>query len=145
MNFATAIAGHWQPTKTWTQIALAISKNGLTLTAISATLLTFIIIFNIAEAERNRRAKTRLYVNLPQEDRQIVDAVRKVQRKIPATTQNIAATLQNAGSTPLDLQSLNNKLVRAEQTGLISRRIFSKNDEPVEAWKPNINGSVGSS
>jgi exosortase len=142
--FASVIANYWEPTKTWTQIALTISKNGLTLTAITATLLTCIIIFNIVEAERNRRAKTRIYVKLPQEDQQIVDTVQKVEKKSPATSQNIAATLQNPDSIPLDLQSLNNKLFRAEQIGLISRRIFNKNDEPVETWKSNINGPVGS-
>jgi exosortase len=136
--FASAIANYWEPTKTWTQIALTISKNGLTLTAISATLLTSIIIFNIAEAERNKRAKTRIYTKLPRADQQIVDTVCNIEKKSPATTQNIHTTIQNANSMSLNLEYLHDKLARLEQIGLVSRGVFSNDDEPVQVWKSNI-------
>jgi hypothetical protein len=48
--------------------------------------------------------------------------------------QNIAAT---CSSTPLDLKTLNERLDRAEEAGLIRRQIISKYDEPMQTWKSN--------
>jgi hypothetical protein len=135
MNFAIAIAGHWQPTKTWTQIALMISKNGLALSSISAALIVCMIMLSALDVVRRRKTITRTYSKLPDEDRQIVDAVQKTEKKSMATMQNIAATYS---STPLDLKTLNERLNRAEEAGLIRHQIISKYDEPMQTWKSNI-------
>jgi exosortase len=134
MNFATAIAGYWQPTKTWTQIALMISKNGLALSSISAALIVCMILLSALDVVKRRKTITRTYSKLPDEDRQIVDAVQKTEKKSIATMQNIAAT---CSSTPLDLKTLNERLDRAEEAGLIRRQIISKYDEPMQTWKSN--------
>jgi exosortase/archaeosortase family protein len=135
MNFAIAIAGYWQPTKTWTQIALMISKNGLALSSISATLTVCMILLSALDVVRKRKTITRTYSKLSDEDRQILDAVQKTEKKSTATMQKIAATYS---STPLDLKTLNERLDRAEQAGLIRRQIISKYDEPMQTWKSNI-------
>ena len=135
MNFATAIAGHWQPTKTWTQIALIISKNGLALSTISATLTACMILLSALDIVRRRKTITRTYSKLPDEDRQIVDAVQKTEKKSMATMQKIATTYS---STSPDLKTLNERLNRAEEARLIRRQIISKYDEPMQTWKSNI-------
>jgi len=135
MNFAIAIAGYWQPTKTWTQIALMISKNGLALSTISAALTVCMIMLSALDIVRRRKTITRTYSKLPDEDRQILDAVQKTEKKSMATMQKIAATYS---TTPPDLQPLNERLDRAEEAGLIRRQIISKNDEPMQTWKSNI-------
>ena len=135
MNFATAIAGHWQPTKTWTQIALIISKNGLALSITSATLTACMILLSALDVVKRRKTITRTYTKLPDEDRQIVDSVRKTEKKSIATTQKIAATYS---TTPTDLKTLNERLNRAEEAGLIRHQIISKCDEPMQTWKSNI-------
>jgi len=135
MNFATAIAGHWQPTKTWTQIALIISKNGLALSTISATLTACMILLSALDVVRRRKTITRTYTKLPDEDRQIIDTVQKTEKKSIATTQNIAAT---CSGIQLDLNTLNERLNRAEEAGLIRHQIISKSDEPMQTWKSNI-------
>ena len=84
---------------------------------------------------RRRKTITRTYTKLPDEDRQIVDTVQKKEKKSIATTQNIAATYS---STQLDLKTLNERLNRAEEAGLIRRQIISKYDEPMQTWKSNI-------
>jgi len=134
-NFAMAIAGYWQPTKTWTQIALMISKNGLALSSISATLVVCMILLSALDVVRRRKAITRTYSKLPDEDRQIVDAVHKTEKKSMATMQKIAATYS---STPPDLKTFNERLDRAEEAGVIRRQIISKYDEPMQTWKSNI-------
>jgi exosortase len=134
MNFAPAIAGYWQPTKTWTQIALMISKNGLTLSTISTALTVCMILLSALDVVRRRKATTRTYSKIPDEDRQIVDAVQKTEKKSMATMQKIAATYS---ITPPDLKTLNERLDRAEEAGLIRRQIISNYDEPMQTWKAN--------
>jgi len=135
LNFAVATANYWQPTETWGQIALTISKNGLTLSTISFVGVILVTVFAFVEKRRKRRAITETYTKLPEEDRQLVDAVQKTAKKISSTTQNIATTY--AGS-PLDLEALHKRLVRAEEAGLITRQTVSNYDEPIQTWKSNI-------
>lgn len=135
MNFSPAIAGYWQPTKTWTQIALMISKNGLALSSISTALTVCMILLSALDAVRRRKAIARTYSKLPDEDRQIVDAVQKTEKKSMATLQKIAAAYS---STPPDLKILNERLDRAEEAGLIGRKIVNRYDEPMQIWKSNM-------
>jgi exosortase len=138
LPFASAISNYWQPLQTWTPIALAISKNGSTLSAVPVALVICMILLSFVEAVKYRRAKTNLYAKLPREDQQIVDAVIKIKEKSRSTMQNIMATYQNMTATSLDLQHLRDKLARAEEVGLIRRRIINEHDEPIQTWKSNI-------
>jgi exosortase len=135
MNFAVAIAGYWQPTQTWTQIALIISKNGLALSSISAALTVCVILLSALDVVGRRKAITRTYSKLSDEDRQVVDAVHKTEKESMTTMQKIAATYSG---TPPDLKTLNERLGRAEEAGLIRRRIISEFDEPTQTWKSNV-------
>ena len=134
-NFAQAIAGYWQPTKTWTQIALMMSKNGLALSSISTALTVCMILLSALDAVRRRKTIARTYSKLPDEDRQIVDAVQKTEKKSMATLQKIAAAYSN---TPPDLKILKERLDRAEEAGLIGRKIVNRYDEPLQIWKSNM-------
>ena len=84
---------------------------------------------------RRRKTITRTYAKLPDEDRQIVDAVQKTEMKSIATTQKIAEAYSD---TSTDLATLNERLLRAEEAGLIRHQIISKYDEPMQTWKSNI-------
>jgi len=134
-DFALAIAGYWQPTKTWTKIALTISKNGLTMSTISAALLVCVIVIAVTDVIKRRKTITRTYSKLPDEARQIVDAIQKIEKNSVATIQNIAAT---SSDTSTDLKTLNGQLIRAEEAGLISPQITNRNDEPIQSWKSNV-------
>lgn len=138
LPFASAISSYWQPLQTWTPIALAIIENGSTLCAAPVALVICMILLSFVEAVKYRRAKTNLYAKLLQEDQQIVDTVRKVKEKSRSTMQSIMATYQNMSPTSLDLQHLRDKFARAEEVGLIRRRIINEHDEPIETWKSNI-------
>jgi hypothetical protein len=137
MKFATAIAGHWQPTKTWAQIALIISKNGLALSTISATLTACMLMLSALDIVKRRKTIARTYTKLPDEDRQVVDAVQKTEKKFLATTQKIAETYSGL---PPEQTTLYERLSRAQEACLIQRTIISHFDEPVQVWKCNTNG-----
>jgi hypothetical protein len=137
MKFATAIVGHWQPTKTWTQIALIISKNGLALSTISAALTACMLMLSALDIVKRRKTIARTYTKLPDEDRQVVDAVQKTEKKFLATTQKIAETYSGL---PPEQTTLYERLSRAQEACLIQRTIISHFDEPVQVWKCNTNG-----
>jgi hypothetical protein len=59
----------------------------------------------------------------------------KTEKKSIAVMQDIAATYS---TTPPDLKTLSERLNRAEQAGLIRRRIVSRSDEAMQTWKSNI-------
>jgi hypothetical protein len=92
------------------------------------------ILLSALDVVRRRKAITRTYSKIPDEDRQIVDAVQKTEKKSMATMQKIAATYS---ITPPDLKTLNERLDRAEEAGLIRRQIISNYDEPMQTWKSN--------
>jgi len=141
MSFASAIANYWQPTKTWTQIALTISKSGLTLSAVSVALILGMALFGVTDILRRRKAITRTYTKLPNDDQQIVDAVGNIGKNQPPTLLNIATVYQNAANQLLKLESLHERLLRAEEIGVIERRTISQHDEPVQVWKANTKNS----
>lgn len=138
LPFAIAIANYWQPIKTWTQVALILSKNGLDLAAATTVLLAFAVIFQVYEnrKERNRNAKT--YQKLSLTDKTIIDAVYQTKKNTTPTLQNIAATLRKTTSTPIKQEALEIKLAQSEKTGLISNQIANRQDEPVKTWKTNL-------
>jgi len=70
-TMAKEIAEYWQPIKTWSQITLLISQNGITLTAATSTILTATIIVYTLERRKQRKANTNAYQKLSEPNRQI--------------------------------------------------------------------------
>jgi len=138
LTFAKAIAGYWQPIKAWTPLVLAVSQNGLSLTTVAVTLLACTAAFYALERRRRRNAKASTYSKLSGEDQQIIDAVWKAGEKTSPTLLNTATAYQNTTQTAVTDEILREKLTRAQENGLITSRIVSRDDEPVEAWKVNF-------
>ena len=138
LPFAKAITGYWEPIKTWSPIALAMSQNGSNLTPAVLALLVGTVIFYSVEKKRYGKAKTRTYDKLSEEDQQIMDATRLTKKTLPATFLNIAATYQNMTGREIGHEVLSEKLTQAKESGLISSQIINQNDEPTAAWKTNF-------
>lgn len=138
LPFATAIANHWQPTKTWSQIALTISLNGPTLAAATTTLLAAIVVFNIIEKNRMKKANRNAYKKLSKTNQQIIEAVRETQKTTTPTTNNIAKTYENITEEQITPENLLQKLTQAEKAGLIKKEVLNKQDEPVLGWKTQL-------
>jgi exosortase len=133
---AKAIANHWQPIKTWSQIALTISQNGPALIAITTTLLLIPLTSQAVENWRTKNSNQKAYHKLNPHDQQILKATHHTHK--PATTQNIATTYQTLTDQTIPLKSLHQKLEQAQQLGLIKKEISNQEDQPIQTWKTQI-------
>jgi len=87
----------------------------------------------------SKRRKTITYNKLSTTDRQIIEAVQQSGKSATSTLLNIAATYQKTTNTGLERNALYVKLIQAEETGLVSRQIVNRQDEPIQTWKTNVN------
>jgi exosortase len=136
LPFATAIANYWQPMKTWSQIALLISRNGPVLAGATTTLLAAIIVFEILQKIRAKRANKNTYGKLSIMDQQVISAVEETPGT--PTPDNIAMTYQNLSDKEITTSNLIQKLTEAEKTRLVERSIFNDQDQPLLVYKSNV-------
>jgi len=136
LPFATAIANYWQPMKTWSQIALLISRNGQVLAGATTTLLAAVIVFEILQKIRAKRANKNTYGKLSIMDQQVISAVGGTPGT--PTPDNIAMTYQNLSDKEITTSDLIQKLTEAEKTGLVERSIFNDQDQPILVYRSNV-------
>jgi exosortase len=140
--FAGSIAGYWEPIKTWSQITLLISENGLTSAAMSSTLIAVIILLYAFETRRQRKANAIAYQKLSKPNQQIINALRATDKSATPTLDNIAKNYQKTGEL-LDKTQLLNKLYELEKTGIIKSAITSRQDEPIQIWRTQMIFKIG--
>lgn len=135
LPLATAIVEHWQPIKSWTQIALLLSQNGVYLAAITTVLLTLLIILYAIEKRKQRKANARAYQKLSEPNKQIIDIVRETQKTTTPTLSAIAATYTKRTGKSIKKEKMFYILSEVEKAGIIKSYIASNQDEPTQAWK----------
>jgi len=138
MPFAEAIVQHWQPIKTWTQIALLLSQNGAYLAASTSTLLVAIIVLYCFEATKRRKANAKAYQKLSKPNKQIIDTVLETKKTATPTLGAVAVTYKDRTGEPIEEEKLLQRLAEAEKTGIIKRDLASIQDEPTQIWKTQI-------
>lgn len=139
LPFAATITQHWQPIKTWSQIALLLSKNGAYLTAITSALLVAIMILYILETRKQKKANAKAYQKSSKPNKQIIDIVLETEENTTPTLRAVAATYKNRIGEPIEEEKLFHKLSEAEKTGIIKSDVASIQDEPTQIWKTQIN------
>jgi len=138
VTLATAIASYWQPIKTWSQIALLLSQNGVHLAATLSALLPAIVVLYALEKRKQRKANVKAYQKLSKPNKQIIDTVIETEKTTTPTLHAIIVTYQDKTEEPIDQQKLLQKLSEAEKTGIIKSEIASIQDEPTQIWKTQI-------
>jgi len=134
-----AIANHWQPIKTWSQIALTIAQNGAQLTIIPILLLTMTLTYYYLKNRERKKSKQNFYHKLAlKEDRLILQAAHQAAKADKPTGNTIASYFQKIAGKPIEPELLHKKLKEAEKAGLIKREITSQEDEPTLIWKNQI-------
>jgi exosortase len=136
--FATAIAGYWEPIKTWTQIALIISKNGTTLASVSSAAVALILLYVAIRKTREKKNATRIYQKLSEHHQQIIKTVQQTQKETTPTTNNITEKYNKLTQKPITTSELVKELDQAAKTGLIKNKIANQKDEPIQTWKTNL-------
>jgi len=134
-----AIANHWQPIKTWSQIALTIAQNGAQLTIIPIFLLAMTLAYYYLKNWERKKSKQNFYNKLAlKEDKLILQAAHQATKADKPTGNTIASYYQKIAGKPIEPELLHKKLNEAEKAGLIKRDITSKEDEPTLIWKSQI-------
>jgi hypothetical protein len=132
---AQAIAGHWQPIKTWAFISMTISQNGLGLAVTATALLIGLVAPYIIETKKQEKANVNVYQKLGAKDQRLVDAIREVQKTDVPTLDKIRETYQRTTDIELTTEQAEQKLAELTKIG-IARSIISNNrDDPVKTWK----------
>jgi len=139
LPFGKAIANHWQPVKTWSQIILTIAQHGDTLITITTGLLAITLALQAVKNQRERRSNLRVYNKLALiEEKLILQAVHQTAKEDKSTGNEIASCYQRLAGKPIESNVLLQKLNEAEEAGLVKREIISHNDEPVLIWKSQV-------
>jgi exosortase len=139
LPIAATIAEYWQPIKTWTTVALTISKNGIALAETTTAFLAVTTAFYFFENRQKRKANTIAYSKLSNTDQQLVNTIRKMQKEKTLPTLNkLQAAFQQETGQSIDVQQLEQKLAELGKIGIIKTIIANVQDEPAQTWKTQI-------
>jgi len=139
LPFGKAIANYWQPIKTWSQIALLTSQNGINFIAITITLLATILSYQVTKNRGEKKSNLKLYNKLTlKKEKLILQVAREASQEEKPTANVIASHYQKLTGKTIELEPLIEKLNQAEKVGLIKRGITSQEDEPILTWKTQI-------
>jgi len=132
---AKAIANYWQPITNWSWISLTIAKNGPIMIMITAVILTGVLTITLyLETKKKNNAKHTYSQISDPEDRNIIDSIKALEKEI-ATETKIATKYREITGKGIDPERLHNKLMEAEESNIINKKIININDEPYMTWK----------
>jgi exosortase/archaeosortase family protein len=135
LYIAGMIAGYWQPIKTWTQVALLISRNGLVLTAVTMVLLVVVAAYWKLQDMKEKKAALKLYGKLSEEDKSMVQAVRHASKTRGATVDEVASHYSRLTGREVGSEHLVERLSQIEEAGLIRAEVINWEDEPKLAYR----------
>ena len=135
IELATAVANHWQPIKTWSQITFILSRNGINSAAITTAALAAITIFHTVETRKKRKESLIAYEKLSSPNRQLIDTVREIEKSRAPTLCNIAEHYENVAKRNDNEQQILEMLSELEKTGIIENKTENFKDEPIQVWK----------
>ena len=138
LPFGKAIASYWQPIKTWSQIALVIAQNGNILIMITTMALLGIVMIQVIKNQKEKESNLKVYNKLASEEKLILQAVHQATQKAKPTGKAIASSYQKLAKKPIQLSLLIEKLIAAEEAGLVKTHVISQDDEPVLIWKNHV-------
>ena len=138
LPIAQAITNYWQPIQTWSTVALAISQNGIALSATASIFLVVLVVYAIFSSWKEKNQVLVLFNKLSDNDKTLIRAVDKASKQQNPTTENIAAEIQKITQTVTDESSLTERLDAAERIGLVKKVLINKQDQPAVAWRSLI-------
>jgi len=138
LPFGEAIANYWQPIKTWSQIALTIAQNGITLMTTVALTGVALLAIQFIRNQKGKKYNFKVYNMLAPEEKLILRAAHQTAQKERPTINAIASSYQKLAQKPTEFSLLLEKLNEAEEAGLVKREVISQDDEPVLIWKNQV-------
>jgi len=130
LPFATALANHWEPIKTWTVVAMFLNQNSLILAATAVAFLMAIFIFYLYEIRKQQKANEVVYQKLSKPNQQLLDIITK-----KSTLTQIAEAYQQVTGEPITSEQIQQRITDLERTGIVKTKITNNQDEPKQIWK----------
>jgi len=137
LPFGEAIANYWQPIKTWSQIALTIAQNGITLIITVALMGIALLAIQFIRNQKGKKFNLKVYNMLAPGEKLVLRAAHQAAQKERPTINAIASSYRKLAKEPIQF-SLLEKLNEAEEAGLVKREVISQDDEPVLIWKNQV-------
>jgi exosortase len=135
---AKAVSGYWEPTRTWTAIALILSKNGLGLSAVTIMFLISLLIYRFLLYQQERSSLKILYDKLSKQKQAIINAVKSAEVHGYSTISGIDLELEKKTGIKNDRKKFETELSEFEQAGLIKKVLVNKEDKPFYFWKSQV-------
>lgn len=128
------IINYWEPLKTTSWISLVIATLPASLVATVVSLAIFVVSRAIAES-RIRRANRNVVKRLLDEEKKLFEAIRQAGSQGVPSADAISLTYQKTSGEETNPERFLEKLLEAEKTGLIYKKISDIDDKPVLTWK----------
>ena len=138
LEVAMMVASYWQPIKTWSPIALIISRNGDRLVFTSSVLLLGVALIYTLEREGQMKQNRRAYKKLSRDHRHLATAVRIAEKNGQATLGNIQKVYQKITENLVSKEGLLEKLRQIEKLDIVKQQILNVNDEPIQTWRTQL-------
>jgi exosortase len=135
---AGMIASYWQPIKTWTQVAIVISQNGLILAAVIVVALAAVVAYQKLQDLEYEKATLRLYNKLSEEKKLIIRAVDLASKGNGGTLNEIASYFRGITGKDIENEQLLKRIREAEKAELIRGEITNHGDEPKFTYRTNL-------
>ena len=130
------IANHWQPIKPWSQTALAISQNGLSLIAILAAGIFIVITLKLYKKYKIKQMNQIAMTKLSKDDKLILDSIKNSQNA--STLSNILVSFAKINNNFLTTENLLKRLMKMKEIGLVTEKIINIEDEPFLVWRTDF-------
>ncbi|MFC1802462.1 exosortase/archaeosortase family protein [Thermoproteota archaeon] len=137
-----AIANYWRPVSTWSSIGVSIARNGKPLIALIVIVLSSILALIISQNRRRERYAKKIEDELTDpRDISLIAAVKQVTDK-PAKQEEIAKKYMEITEKTIPDKELYEKLVKAEEIGLLRSQISNINNIPYRTWRSATDARV---
>jgi exosortase len=139
LPFAEAIASYWQPIKKLSPVTLTIAQNGMSLMALTTSLLAVVFAYQIIKSQKEKKSNLKLYNNLAlEEEKLLLQAALLASKKQNPTGNSIVACYQKLSRKPMKSEVFFGKLNEAADVGLVKRHLVCRENEPILTWSPHI-------
>jgi len=134
LPIATSIANYWEPISSWSWAALAIARNGSLFIGISG-LLAFLILGYLGNVKRIERGNAKLIYNRISDptERQILGSLTELSGEI-CIESKIRDKIKETTGEHIDIELINQVLLKAEKVRSIHKQLNNKYDEPHLIW-----------
>jgi len=137
-KLAESIAAYWEPLRTWTPVALLLSKNANILAASSTAALALVIPAEVLKKRNRKAGRKAAYSKIADGDKSILAALSQLQRKNLSTPDNLKQSCQTLNNLDIDEHALEMRLQELSRIGLAYQEIRNVDDDPVLVWKASI-------